>query len=146
MLEDAIQKAIIDKFFEPTPLVQTQMVYDNTGSQRMESSVALVDSPATRVAQEVWKANQSAITQAVMERLDLAAIVEQCSEKITAEVVKHLTAVPNSWSSNPTPAARKQMMDKVYDQVAEEFGKQCVAHLRETGGLMGILTSAEEIS
>jgi len=146
--DDAIRQAIIDKFFEPTTLIVSQPVFDpNGGPPHMQSFPSQTEAPALRVARAVWEANSQAITDAVMARLDIDALVEQTAAHVTQSVVARLLAEPdNRWSANPQPSERQRMLTKVYDAVAEEFGRQCVAHLRQTGGLMGILDAADDPS
>lgn len=138
-IEDAIREAIIDKFFEPVTLIVSQPVSSPNGTVSMQAVPTQVEAPSMKVARAIWDANSKAITDAVMARLDIDTIVEQCSAHAAKAVVDRLMTDPGRWSSNPSPSERQKMLAKVYDKVADEFGRQCVEHLRQTGGLMGIL-------
>ena len=143
-VDEAIRDAIVAKFFEPTTIIVSQPVFDpNGGPPTMGVFPSQTEAPALRVARAVWEANREAITEAVMARLDIDAIVAQVVPLVTKATVDRLTADSGQrWSANPTPSERQKMLAQVYDAVAEEFGRQCVARLRETGGLQGILDAA----
>ena len=145
-VEQAIRQAIIDKFFEPTTLILSHPTFNSqTGQTEVITYPSQTEAPALKVGRAIWEANAAAITKAVMDRLDIDAIVEQTALVVTKAVVEHLTAQPaHSWSANPTLSERQKMLNKVYDQVADEFGRQCVEHLRTTGGLMGVLDAPRE--
>lgn len=145
-IDDAIREAIIAKFFEPTTLILSQPAFDpTTGVSTVQTFPSQTEAPALRVARAIWDAKQQAITDAVMARLDIDTIVDSVVVKVTAVMVDRLMKEPdNRWSSNPTKSQRQIMLDSVYAKVAEEFGRQCVEHLRQTGGLMGILEAPQD--
>ena len=143
-IETAIRDAIVEKYFQPERLLQPVSVMSD-GTSRVEYHPTELPSPMSRVARAIWDNNKDAITNAVLARLDLDDVVQQCSAVITKEVVARLTA-EHGWSARPQASQRKQMLEKVYAMVAEEFGRQAVEHLRNTGGLMGVLEAAQEQS
>lgn len=144
-IEDAIQQAIVDRFFEPSVLFTTHSVWNQqTGNTELVTQPTQTEAPSMRVARDLWEARHGAITDAVMKRLDIGALVEDVVEKVTEEMVKRLTAPPNNWGHHPAKSERQVMLDKVYEKVAEEFGRQAVEHLRQTGGLLGILSGGEQ--
>lgn len=140
-MEERIEKAIIDRFFEPSWMVVPITVSDpQTGGMRIEQTYSQTPSEMSNVSQAIYDAARAQIIAKVIERMDIDAIVAEWSPKIAKDVVRQLQVDPSyGWSSNPSKTARQKMMDKVYEDVAVEFGKQCVAHLKETGGLMNIL-------
>lgn len=144
-IDDAIRQAIVEKFFEPTTVLYNSPVTGPNGVTSMQATPHQIEAPVMQIARDVWKANSTAITDAVMARLDTPVLVDQVTDLVTAAVVTRLTSEPdNRWSSNPQPSERQRMLAKVYDAVAEEFGRQCVEHLRATGGLMGILDAPQD--
>ena len=146
-MEERIEEAIIARFFEPTWLIQTQQMLDpQTGQYRTEVVPTQIPAPLSVVAQAVYAAAKEKILASVLEQLDIDAIVAQWAPIIAKDVVAKLQTTPDRWSSNPTATERRKMLDKVYEQVAEEFGRQCVEHLRQTGGLMGILDASPSTS
>lgn len=141
-MENLVEEAIVARFFEPSMSFQLQQTIDpSTGQIRSENMPVLLPAPMTTVAEAIYSQARTQIIQKVIERLDVDAIVAEWSSQIAKDVVAKLQEMPASWHSNPSKTEREKMMDKVYDNVAEEFGRQCVNHLRETGGLLGILES-----
>lgn len=138
-LEQRVEDAIVARFFEPSWLMTSQPTYNNgmmTGSEVMPSQIP---APMTVVAEAIYAEAKDRILARVLDQLDIDAIVEEWGAHIAKDVVDKLQAVSPSWQATPSPSAREKMLTKVYDAVAEEFGRQCVEHLKNTGGLMAVL-------
>lgn len=142
-LQQRIEDAIVAKFFEPTWAMTTQQTFDQQGTLRLELVPMQVQSEMSRVAAAIYDAAKDRIIARVLETLDVDQIVEEWGGRIAQDVVAKLQENnSNHWSATPTKTERQKMLDKVYEQVAEEFGRQCVERLRETGGLMAVLEAA----
>ena len=138
--EKAIQDAIVAKFFEPIgSTIAVQVVDPNTGQSRIEYQNQFYDPPVTNIARILYRNHENEILEGVKARLDLDDIIEKCVVEISNRVVTKLTEAPYSWAAKPNASEKEKMLSKVYDRVAEEFGRQCVEHLKNTGGLMNIL-------
>lgn len=139
-LEQRVEEAIIARFFEPTWLVSTHPIVDpNTGQYRTETGMSQIPAPMTVVAQAVYDRARDEIVRKVLEQMDIDAIVAEWAPVIAKDVVKQLQVTPEAWRAAPNKSERQKMMDKVYEDVAAEFGRQAVEHLRATGGLMAVL-------
>lgn len=142
-MEERIEQAIIDRFFEASWMIQTQQILNpQTGQYHIESTPTQIPAPMTVVAQAIYNQAKAEIVRKVMEKLDIDAIVAEWAPSIAKDVVARLNEKPNSWSAYPSKSEREKMLSKVYDAVAEEFGRQCVEHLKNTGGLLAVLEAA----
>lgn len=140
-LEERIEEAIVARFFEPTWIVTPHMVSDpQTGLMHTEPAMTQIPSEMSTVAQAIYNKARAEIVRKVLEQLDIDALVAQWASKIAEDVVKQLQTAPNNgWSPQPNKTERQKMLDKVYEAVAEEFGRQCVEHIKNTGGLKAVL-------
>lgn len=139
-MEERIEEAIVARFFEPGWIATPQFTVDPQGIGRNETVMSQIPAPMTMIAQAIYEQARTQILQKVIERLDIDAIVDEWAPKIAEDVVKQLQIKDGyGWQPHPSKTERGKMMDKVYDMVAEEFGRQCVEHLKNTGGLMGVL-------
>lgn len=138
--EERIEEAIVARFFEPSWMTLSQQMLDpSTGQYRTEIVPTQIPAPMTTVAQAVYDQARAEIIRKVMEQVDIDAIVAEWAPIIAKDVIKQLQEPPNQWSTRPDISSRKKMMDKVYEDVAAEFGRQAVEHLKSTGGLMAVL-------
>ena len=143
--EELLRQAVVDKFFEPSMVMMTTMAPGPNGIMQPQVYPSQTEAPSMRIARAVWDANQQAITDAVMARLDVDELVELVSAKTTKAVLDRLLAEPDRrWNAPPSQSERERMLAKVYEDVAAEFGRQAVEHLRRTGGLMAVLDAGTE--
>lgn len=144
-LEDQIANAIINKFFEPSWSIVTQPVYNpQTGQAHQELTPMQVPAPMEIVAQAIYNRAKADIIEGVLARINIDEMIEKWGPLIAKDVVNTLQEKDGRhWSPHPTPTERKKMLDKVYEAVAEEFGRQCVEHIKNTGGLMAVLEAGE---
>lgn len=139
-LEERIEQAIVDRFFEPSTAMYTQQVMNpNTGQYHTEVVPTQIEAPMSMVASAIYKEARAEIIRKVMAQIDIDAIVAEWAPIIATDVVRQLQSQPESWRSNPSKNEREKMLEKVYEMVAEEFGRQCVEHLKNTGGLLAVL-------
>jgi hypothetical protein len=139
-LEEQIEKAIVARFFEPTWIAQPQYVIDpQTGHGRSESVMMQQPAPMSLVSQAIYEKAKLDIVNAVLAKLDIDALVAEWAPIIAKDVIAQLQKTPDRWAAKPSKSERDKMLEKVYEAVAEEFGRQCVEHLKNTGGLMSVL-------
>lgn len=143
-LEERVADAIVQKFFEPAWTMSTQQVVDpSTGQYRTELVPYQTSAPMSMVAQAVYDQAKADIIERVIRQIDIDAIVEQWAPVIAKDVVEQLQVKDGyGWQPHPSKTERQKMLDKVYNAVAEEFGRQCVEHLKSTGGLLNILEAS----
>lgn len=144
-LEERVEEAIIARFFEPSWIVSTGAITDpSTGMMRTEPVMSQIPSEMSVVARAIYDQVRDEIVRKVIESMDIDAIVAEWSPIIAKDVIIRLNADDRSgWLAKPGPSERRKMMDKVYENVATEFGRQAVEHLRKTGGLMAVLEVGE---
>jgi hypothetical protein len=142
-IEQRIEEAIVARFFEPSWVFSTQVLYSNSG-QVVGSTITPMqnDAPMSTVAKAIYDAAKDELVLKVIESINIDEIVESWAPKIAEDVVKKLNETPG-WNAKPGSSEREKMLDKVYNQVADEFGRQCVEHLKNTGGLMRVLEGGE---
>lgn len=140
-IEERVEQAIIDRFFEPSWIAQPQYIVDpQSGQARTDTVMSQIPAPMTVIAQAIYDQAKAQIVAKVLEKLDIDALVEQWAPQIAEDVVKQLQVKDGyGWQPHPSKTERQKMLDKVYEEVANEFGRQCVEHLKNTGGLMSIL-------
>lgn len=141
-LEERVEAAIVSRFFEPSWIVSPGMVTDpSTGHVRSEPMMTQIPSEMSVIAQAVYDRARIEIVRKVIEQMDIDVIISEWAPLIAKDVVSQLQKVNDGYGWQPKPSAteRAKMMDKVYDMVAEEFGRQCVEHIKNTGGLMAVL-------
>lgn len=140
-IEERVEQAIIDRFFEPSWIAQPQYLVDpQSGQARTDTVMSQIPAPMTVIAQAIYDQARAEIVRKVIEKLDIDALVKQWAPQIAEDVVKQLQVKDGyGWQPHPSKTERQKMLDKVYEEVANEFGRQCVEHLKNTGGLMSIL-------
>lgn len=144
-MEERIEDAIVARFFEPSWMMTTQYIPDpQTGMSTPHPVNSQIPAPMSTVAQAIYDHARAEIVRRVMEKLDIDAIVTEWAPLIAKDVIKQLQTVNDGhgWRANPSKSEREKMLEKVYEAVAEEFGRQCVAHLKTTGGLLNVLEGA----
>lgn len=140
-IEKRIEDAIVARFFEPSWTIVPTMVTDPTnGMVRSEPMMSQIPSGMSVVVQAIYDQAKDEIVRKVIEQLDIDALVAQWAPIIAKDVVEKLQVKDGyGWQPHPSKTERRKMLEKVYEAVAEEFGRQAVEHIRSTGGLRAVL-------
>jgi len=91
-------------------------------------------SAASLVANEVFAAKRDEVMAAVLERLDLDALVDRLWERIRDDVIERLTR--SGWMSQYQPEQEK-MRALINDKIATELARRTIERLDADGHTSG---------
>lgn len=118
--EDRIMDAVVLQFFSPQVLM-TPVFNPNSGMTEVQTHYG--ESPAARVARDIWTAKHAEIVEAVKDRLSVEDIADALAARVTADVVDRMTKT-GMWTNYD--ADREKMRQMVNERIADELARRAL--------------------